>query len=319
MTVQYPERTIIVGAGASVPYQLPLAYDLLKQAMDRINRLTRRAQQGRQSSVLVLSPSMTRDSNEMDRALVRVMAATGGIEKVASTFKEHLVAQNLDDFVRDHPSLTDTVSMLIVICLFQKLYADDANWFKLRAKFMRGGIPVDKDWMRALVGIIRPITSPEKKLAVISFNYDGLLERSMRMYWQGSEIKYPPLNECVEFIYPHGKIAALPDQVTAPAEYLMEQSKNIRLGDQKDEVARARAKEVLAETSRVYIVGFSFSQNNLDLLGLTYSRLRNRCFIQNFQNLDKRLSRILDEAQVHNRSRDDGGMDSLIRHGFFEQ
>lgn len=318
MTAEFPTRTIIVGAGASVPYQLPLAYDLLKQSIQRITRLVRRAAEGRATHYQINDIYLA-NSDELNRALIRAMGGANELPRISSTFRDSLVAQNLDDFVRDHPSLTDAISMLIVIALFSKLYVEDDNWFKLSPRFMRGGISPDKDWMRALVGITRPIASAEKKLAIISFNYDGLLERAMRMYWKGSEINYPPMSDCVEFIYPHGKISELPDQVANPVEYLMAQSKNIRLGVHKDEAARARAKDVVERTSRIYIVGFSFSQNNLDLLGLGRQRLSKHCFVQNFQNMDKRLSRILDEAGVHPNHRDDGDMDSLIRHGFFEQ
>ncbi len=249
---------------------------------------------------------------------MRAMGGVDELDKVARAFSELLVAQNLDDFVRDHPSLTDVVSMLITITLFQKIYSASDGVWQLRSQFTKGGLTPDKDWMRSLVGIIRANASAEHRVAIVSFNYDGLLERSMRMYWGGAERKYPPIEDCVEFVYPHGVMTELPEMVSRSVHFLEEQAQNIRLGENRDDVARERAKTLVAQADRIYSVGFSFSADNRALLGLDDKRLNRNCFVQNFENKDKRLSRILNEAHVPPDRRDDGDMDSLIRHGFFE-
>lgn len=310
-------RVIIVGAGASLPYELPLAWELLKSASERIARLRSRAQQGVDKFAHVNDRYVAQD-DPVDMAVMRAMGGVDNLDEVARAFRELLVAQNLDDFVRDHPSLTEVVSMLISVTLFQKIYLAKNGVWQLRSQFQKGGLGPDKDWMRSLVGILRASSQKDRKVEVVSFNYDGLLERSMRMYWEGAERKYPPLDESVSFVYPHGRITELPDTIAHPVEYLLAQAKNIRLGEHKDEAARALAKKLVAEAEKIYSVGFSFSPDNRDLLGITYSRLRNNFFVQNFQHSDKRLGRLLDDAKAPTQYRDDGDMDQLIRRGFFE-
>lgn len=310
-------RVIIVGAGASIPYKLPLAWELLKSASERVASLRRRAQKGIDENYRV-NDSYVANGDDLNRAIMRAMGGVEQLDGVARAFRELLVAQNLDDFVRDHPSLTNVVSMLITVTLFQKIYSASDGVWQLRSQFEKGGLTPDKDWMRSLVGIIRATSSADQKVAVVSFNYDGLLERSMRMYWGGAERKYPPLKECVEFVYPHGVITELPAMVTRSVPYLEEQANSIRLGDNKDDAARERAKALVAQAEKIYSVGFSFSADNRALLGITQSRLRQSFFVQNFEYADKRLTRLLDEAQASPKYRDDGDMDQLIKRGFFE-
>ncbi|EKS40403.1 hypothetical protein [Afipia clevelandensis] len=312
------QRTIILGAGASVPYSLPLAWELMAQSAETIKALIRRYHEGAEGYFRVTDQYLAQGS-DLNFALLKSIGDLDDFLSTAEIFRNHLVALNLDDFVRDHPSMTGVVSMLITIALFRAMYRNDNGIWRLKSQFEQGALAPEKDWMRSLVGIMRPIASPENRLAIISFNYDGLLERSMRMYWNGAERRYWPMDECVEFVYPHGCITSLPEQVHPVRRYLESQATNIRVGDNKDDEARTRAKRLILASSKIYMVGFSLSTNNQELLGLGREKMASGFFVQNFQTKDKRLVRILDEAGVPPNCRDDGDMDSLIRHGFFEQ
>lgn len=194
------KRSIIIGAGASFPYGLPLAGKLLQDSTKRILVLDRhRAEISR--GPYAPSPYETAKGDELNEGIIRSIKHPLTLATIARSFREHLVQQNLDDFVRDHPSLTDVVSMLITVSLFSAMYARPSVTWELKSSLLKSNLDIEKDWMRRFVGIVRPMASAENKLSIISFNYDSLLERSMRMYWSGSEREYAKMTESVEFIY----------------------------------------------------------------------------------------------------------------------
>jgi hypothetical protein len=312
------KRVIIVGAGASFPYGLPLAGDMLHKACKRILDLDDR----RKVLLHTGFPPRLHDiarGDEWNLALLKSMTDPLSIQTVAQSFREHLVQQNLDDFVRDHPALTSVVSTLITTTLMLSMYrkdSDDSAWV-LRPELQKAKLPPAEDWMRLFVGIARPNSSAENKLSIISFNYDSLLERSMRMYWSGSERKHVAIDDAVEFIYPHGRFSDLPERISSIEQFLNKQASQLRLGDSRDDVARSRAGQLVSEADKIFSVGFSFSADNIALLGLDVSSIRDRLFAQNYSLKDHRLTRLLLSWGV--LFSEQGDMNAIVQNGFFEQ
>lgn len=309
---------MIVGAGASAFYGLPLAAKLLKDARDTVLKLDMQRVKILRTYSNIALPRDIAQGDRLNEVFLQSIKPPLNLEVIARLFREHLVQQNLDDFVRDHPSMTDPVSMLITIALFSKMYINECESWKLKPQFRKSGLKVEEDWMRQFVGIVRPMVSVESRLHIVSFNYDSLLERAMRMYWGGSEYKYATLDEGVEFIYPHGKFSELPDHLNTADKYLFEQSAQLKLGSRDNQVSRDRAKEIIGEAHKIFSVGFSFSGNNLDLLGFTKERGR-VSYVQNYKSNDVRLERQLDKFHVDVLRREAGDMNALVRNGFFEQ
>ena len=181
-----------------------------------------------------------------------------------------------------------------------------------------GGLDSAKDWMRRFVGVVRPLATKEYPLRIISFNYDYLLERAMKMYWPGSEQLYAKIEDAVEFIYPHGRLAELPDEVLDPQAFISRLATNLRVGENADTSSRARAREVIAESDRIFSVGFSFSDTNVRLLGLDMQKM-SVVYVQNYENKDLRLARKLSQWQLPQSRVDPGDMNTLVMNGFFEQ
>src|ERR1700738_3079009 len=187
------KRSIIVGAGASLPYGLPLAGSLLRDARKRILDLDDRRVQIARSGFPPDNDEIAR-GNYMNVALLKSIEQPLSLQSVARAFREQLVQHNLDDFVRDHPSLTPTVSMLITIALISAMYREKDGMWELRSDLRKSSWVLESDWMRLFVGVVRPKATAENKLSIISFNYDSLLERSTRMYWSGSEAGDPKID-----------------------------------------------------------------------------------------------------------------------------
>ena len=311
------KRLIIVGAGASFSYGLPLANDLLQRVGDRIARLERvrvdARRKGYQPSSLDIS-----GGDDLDETVLANMIAPLTLELVAKTFREHLVQQNLDDFVRDHPSMTNVVSLLIAVTLFFSMYRkQEGGAWQLRSELRKSVRPIKEDWMRLLVGVVRPKASAENKLSIISFNYDSLLERSMKMYWSGSEFEYAKIEDAVEFVYPHGQFSDLPEHIHNPRDYLTKQAAQLKLGAKRDQVARDRAKAIVGKSNKIFSVGFSFSDDNARLLGFDNPEAFGKLYVQNYKGSDVRLNRLL--VQYNSTRVDEHDMNELVQNGFFEQ
>jgi hypothetical protein len=172
--------------------------------------------------------------------------------------------------------------------------------------------------MRLFVGIQRPL-SRNSRLTIVSFNYDAILERTMRLYWKHAEVPYPDIDEVVTFIYPHGKFSSLPQHIRSPRKYITDQADNLRLGDNIDQDQREKAKAAVALADKIYSVGFSFGATNVELLGLTRREHRHQIFVQAYQNEDKRLLRTLTNLNILPEQHDAADADQLVRNGFFEQ
>jgi hypothetical protein len=252
----------------------------------------------------------------MNVVLLKSITQPLDLPGVARSFREHLVQQNLDDFVGDHPSLTPTVSMLITVALTSAMYREAEGMWELKPNLRKSALPIETDWMRLLVGVVRQ-KEVKNKLSIISFNYDSLLERSMRMYWSGSEVGYPKIDDAVEFVYPHGKFSELPESILNLDQYLNAQASQLRLGDNHDQSARDRAKTIVNDANKIFSVGFSFSRDNARLLGFHDSEKFRRLYVQNYGGEDIRLQRLLDEQGVSRIDR--GDMNALVKNGFFEQ
>ena len=312
---QSPRRSVIVGAGASFPYGLPLAGKLLTDARNQVLELDRRRAEHR-GGYHPHDEEIARH-NDWDLAVLKSIVPPNSLQAVAQSFRDDLVQANLDDFVRDNPSLTPVVSMLITVALISSMYRQEAGIWTLIPNLRKAGAAFDKDWMRRFVGLVRPNATAENKISIISFNYDSLLERSMNMYWLGAERKYTSFADGIEFVYPHGKFSNLPERINDPQPFLIEQAAQLRLGENRDQQSRDRAREIIAASQRIYSVGFSFSPDNVELLGLSKQQ-REVLFVQNFGN-EIGVQRTLEKFKVEPSHWDHRDMDSLVTNGFFRQ
>src|SRR5438045_7094545 len=140
----------------------------------------------------------------------------------------------------------------------------------------------------------------------------------MNMYWPGAERKYTSFADGIEFVYPHGKFSDLPERINDPQPFLIEQAAQLRLGEHRDQQSRERAREIIAASHKIYSVGFSFSVDNVELLGLGEQQ-RDVLFVQNFGDQDIGLQRKLAQFKVASTHSDHRDMDSLVTNGFFQQ
>lgn len=255
------------------------------------------------------------------------------MKHVAQRISDANVQSSVDDFLRDHPSLVPMLRVLIAAEIFEGLYQKaehtPGHWslrqriFKQRFALPhhnKNNLQVD-NWIIRFVGACRPLLlsagTSVTPVTVISFNYDRILETVLARFWSLSERKYPPLHECFKFIYPYGCFSEFPETVSDPASWVREQSKGIGLADggASREINAVRA--AISSARQVFAVGFSFTETNIALLGLK-PKHADKLFVQNYENRDTRLKRLLEQRFAGARA-DDASLARLVSDGFFEQ
>ncbi|MBX3429981.1 MAG: hypothetical protein KF779_10395 [Hyphomonadaceae bacterium] len=250
------------------------------------------------------------------------------LRRIASRTGSADVHTSVDDFLRDNASLLRPIRTLIAGLLFESLYERDnenhQQWNLrqqlTRFKFNAPGDGRETDnWVRLFVGICRPMLNKvaEGKLSpvtVISFNYDRVMETVLSHFWTQTERPYPPLDQCFKFLHPYGAFGELPATVTDAGEWIKAQAANIGLADGKGTQEATNIEAALTEAKQIFSLGFSFTDTNTQLLGLTNAH-GPRLFAQNFGK-DQRVTRTLHRLGA--AATEAGSIPQLVRSGFFE-
>jgi len=330
---------IIIGAGSSVDYGLPLGKALWDQIVSDCDTLPNHLSEYIAKNIVASADVYFRDTssdNPKAYAFFQLMRdAQGRVEyqqakALAETVKRANVHDNVDDFVRDHPSLKKPMQALIAGNLFAHLYQKEngkSGWnlrpYLFASPLQGGPFPKAENWVRRFAGLCRdrlqPISggvSPVKAcVTVISFNYDRLMETVLREFWDKAETKYPRIDDCFMFLYPYGAFSELKRNVPDAGAWLVDQSERIAITEIVRSPQKALAREALENARQVFMLGFSCSDTNMEWLGLN-AKPGKKVFAQNFRAHDKRLQRVLSDMNARS---DISSMIELVRNGFFNQ
>jgi hypothetical protein len=314
---------LIVGAGASIDYGLPSGRMLLSNVIQAVNNSVQSFHAFNQENVGATIKDYAQAVAFEDPKSASLFDALDdskiSIHKLNEYLRTNLVHGNLDDFVRDNPTTLKPIKALIASHLFESLYERaDAGW-RLRDRISRRQNLYDDDWIREFVGLARAhlkIVPERPMLNIVSFNYDFVLEYSIRKYWAAAEVLLPDIDICANFIYPHGSFSRLPQTIVDARSYLKEQMEQIRIGSDANPIAHKTAALAIANAKLIYFVGFSFVPSNVALLGLT-TEAGMKMRVQNFERKDYRLERAVRALGIRQMT-DDGSMINLVRNGFFE-
>jgi hypothetical protein len=231
---------------------------------------------------------------------------------------------NVDEFLRDNRSLKPVIQVLIAGNLFERLYHRKDDQWTLRASLFAstheriGTAPAKENWIRQFVGLCRARlleTEQFRRLTVVSFNYDRLMETLLREFWNRSENQYPKLSDCIEFVYPYGAFSALEKIIQDPGRWILEQAKNLSPAGADVTRDTIIARTEMDRADQIFLLGFSCSDTNMRLLEF-HARYGAKTFAQNYDNLDEHLERVLTAMGARS---DKGSMLQLVRNGFFKQ
>lgn len=278
----FKENTVIIlGAGASCDYKFPTGEGLVKDIISTLE----------QERIGGLSTQ---------EKLIPLYEAASDFNMIWSKLRDQ-GSLNIDAFLRDNPSLAETAKMLIVYSIqkcehesLKVMCGRDFNWYRYLAEAIVSGCDNPSDIFN-------------NKLTIITFNYDNSLEYylykkslvSLEKY-ENQALKY--LQENLEIIHVYGSIydyskekeralyanhkKELPINVHLKnADLFKDRIHAIGENKQKDLVESEhimQAKGAILKAENLFILGFGFDPNNIELLGLKQAASSKRVFCTNY-------------------------------------
>ncbi len=299
MTITDTDSVLVLGAGVSAPFGLSLGGDMISKLSTSIK-----------SEVYKLSnPNRSEDSgwndvsgeaNTLDgfknspilstaanfQATPDYNSSTGTtiLEKVKELQKllDGQTSETIDDFIVENPSYANLTKIGIASQFIQSCY-DFNNRQTIVQPFSEryypsGSIPGERNWVHLLINIIRHgirshSVSPEKKVKIVTFNYDKILEYILEKQFRNTEYPYRPYTDYIEILHMHGKCGDLKGTLSSPAETCLRWAKGIHVVNEPDvpeylKEKRDAAESIIKSAREIYFCGFSFSGPNCKLLGL---------------------------------------------------
>jgi hypothetical protein len=284
---------IIIGAGASAPFGLPTGLSLIddttKFLQDEARSLTAYAQAdqaGYARNLPRLAPIYYAWKHMGDANVdIDLEIAASELEDQAK-WLESQTSDTIDDVIRHNPERSTLLKAVTVFALLKATHESASNEPYRPRNFGTRSTPNGKrNWIHGLINLARAelidewgsTQPPMHKIKVVSFNYDGILEKVLDQYWQSVESKFGSWRNYFSIIHPHGVIPIAEGTILLRdlPKHLADNSKNIavvhdglnRLPDpiQND---RSVAKTWCKGADEIYAIGFAFAKSNVRLLGL---------------------------------------------------
>lgn len=190
-------------------------------------------------------------------------------------------SDTIDDFISLNPRYSIIAKQCIAAVFAEKIFESDQRSGRVYPKDFGARLCPDgktRNWIHLLINIARHryrAARPENRIKIITFNYDGILERVLAKQFSNVEEKFGPYTDYFEIVHPHGYCGDILDTYDDIWKALTAWAENIWVVNEpptklpKGVVdARARARQLIDEAKHIYSAGFSFSRPNCKLLGL---------------------------------------------------
>ncbi len=250
---------LILGAGASAPYGLPTT----NQLRDLI--LCGKGPDGPATAAkfpLQQPRFPTKPEREWQTYLSRVADAAGLTPLVDNFWNTFFKAdQSIDWFIRDNESTFGHIARLhIAAVLLNCERADKLNG----------------NWYRSLSKILLPTRAfdviAERKLSIISFNYDRSFERYflnvLESQYALSSSEAKAVFDRIELVHVYGQLGSLDEVSYGDISRALAAAKGIRLiRAEKDKDIQAKVGALIRRSTYINFIGFGFDDENIELLG----------------------------------------------------
>lgn len=342
MAITDPGSVLIIGAGASVPFGLPLGGDLIERIrrqldaeLEHINkRFERNAAQVYSSHLVRAIPlaaglpfcNALHEQNDSRGRMIEADARhyAGQLRGLRDLLTGQ-TSETIDDFIAINPKQANLVKIGIAIVFFGILYTEETapKHYKKRALSDRVvGLTqktARRNWVHHLINIVRhhnfgKVREEVNKVRIISFNYDPVVETILNEQFDNTEHDFGPWQDYIEVVHPHGFMGEIESEIYDPIPILLKWAKAICVVKELEITAyakktRSRATEWLRDASEVYMTGFALSGPNAKLLGLgDTENTPQKWFISNFDG-SPALRRIAENYDRKPARRVRGGTD----------
>lgn len=262
------KTTLVIGAGASVPYRLPLGSGLLS-----------RAKKLRDEYRQYLDLMLVYAEQHLGLQTADFLAALADIEQ----FK----GPSIDDFLEKRGNLPHAQQFgRAAIAL---LMADS-----LRRRGPEGSTPESgEDWIEVLgQQLVSGTSTPEQfldvnRLQIVTFNFDSIVQNRLLRFL--AHVYHRPISEeemlkALPITHVHGRLPVPPASDLRPTRFepdrewlawLPAAAESVKVvSDQISDEIVLKAQRAISEAERVCFLGFSFHPKNVDRLGLRPARER---------------------------------------------
>ena len=303
MAITDPNSVLILGAGVSAPFGLPLGGALIDEIAEALT-----AERGRIYTKEDWGGSQAR-SNYMYSA--RDLEAFFKAPIYGAMGRKHLqpdgrelnwaevdkdanrlvalrdllrdqTSETIDDFIVENSGYADLTKIAIAALLLRKCYGLQNNdgiksWGP--NKFAAREYSGERNWIHLLINIIRhgirkKEITPDRKITIITFNYDRVLEFVLEKQFSNTEAKHPHYSTFVDILHVHGCFSPIEDTPRDFAQMTLECASGIHVVNEPNiplhiQEIREKARAAIAVADEIYSVGFSFAGPNCKLIGLT--------------------------------------------------
>lgn len=308
MSIVDKNSVLILGAGVSVPFGLPLGGQLITLLKSQLI-LEVRAIDNKYRNYIEFAKEVNFNNSLQYRSFDKfpissvicynafihdqvtgITSASKAITELTGliTLLNDQTSETVDDFIVENPSYSNAMKIAISCLFFNRLYEriNPEQFYTLKALLART-LPMPKvenpnhtvrNWTHLLINIVRQglrngNVSSGNKVQIISFNYDSVLEHVLDLQFGNTEKDYDNWREYIEVMHVHGKMDDLEGRAHRPFEICNSWAGVISVVNEyetPDELVELRknARIIVTNATNIYACGFAFSGPNCRLLGL---------------------------------------------------
>ena len=258
MSITNDDSVLLVGAGASASFNIPLGGEMLSEiakqltiesqylgakAAGPIRDLGSVGQSFHDATKfekipihasILLRPGVLRDRSFIPYVIDQELSklAEFGVRLEGQT------SESIDDFIVQNPSFSEFAKISTAAVIFQRLYefrVTDRSWVlrPLDNRDTKGMFEdqddhrSDRNWIHHLINIVRNqvqnrnALSEISKVKLITFNYDTIIERVLRAQFNNTEYEYGDFADFFELLHVHGAIGDLDSSLTGSQHALI--------------------------------------------------------------------------------------------------
>lgn len=304
MSITDPNTVLIVGAGVSAPFGLPLGGPLIQRIAAQIDderRLVfssdwaettrtafRYASQGygklRATPIHgAIARKWTNSENAREIHWPSVQADAERLLRLRELLADQ-TSETIDDFIVENPSYAEVAKLGIATILLGHTYwaepGDHPEWQPNPFQSRHVGPHNDRNWVHLLINIIRHgirkgAVTEANKVKIITFNYDRILEYVLESQFHNTEANHGHYSKYVDILHVHGcfepiqrKNVDFVDMVRKCASGIHVVNEPVESVPELIKSAREQARAVVKEAQEVFAVGFSFAAPNCQMIGL---------------------------------------------------
>jgi len=304
-----PQTTIILGAGASADFGMPLGSALYEHALRQLRSFYSEITDiQRNDPFFDLNKCRAwAAQNSFRDCLFNTLTTEKGFDpkrvKSLVALMGSAPAYSIDTLAMENPEhlglCRAMVAELITAGVRKQIRFDEGEgrevWnFELRS--VRAGADVAPNWIHLLASMMRNTlqADPSHQFRFISFNYDRIVEMTLGKIWKLPTRSLGKFDDVVAFTYPHGKISWEVNS-SEQSSFKPLQSEIVFAHNKDDLTSFETAISFLDEADVIIALGFHFAPENVRSLSLGRRAMGKRLIYQNYANnrgLDERVGRL---------------------------